>query len=298
MKNGRNGLRGIGRAFRRRISNGTGSPALVFVNHLKTGRRLSPWKAFAWSIGGLIPTMDDIQVRDRFGEEAFSVLTAGPVFGEYEPSKPRKRTKHLKRRKRRLMPHDYAFLLRESGRKYESVPDPNIFLNNPRNGHKRLTIDEIKQKRNQELQEWWCVRDREIKAQKRNASERRAEKKLRRFREELNINKDEHKSHPAQPDSEEYRSHTAYLTIRKELYRIIVCGECSAFNWVEKPGQEDKFIPDESGPVERIAVRPPGSSEDTPWMFYELKRSRRFHRETGSSSEWVWEIVLGDRIIE
>ena len=48
------------RHSRRAIENGCGSPALVFLDHIRTGRKVSKWKLFIWSLNGLIPIMDDV----------------------------------------------------------------------------------------------------------------------------------------------------------------------------------------------------------------------------------------------
>ena len=257
---------------------------------------------FIWSLGGLIPIMDEDQLRARFGENAYAILveTPGPEAVKSKVRKAKKKIPVLKKKKRRLMPSDYAWLLRESGRKYETVQDPRIFLNSPRSGHKNLTPEEREQQGAQRLQDWWRKRMDEIAQQKTNASLRRAQKKLRRFRESIYNRREQEalERKTVQTVAMEAGPRTAYVRVKPELYEIIVCGECPVFIWKETPGHEDTFLPNAYGEVKRVAIRPPGNSMKTPWAVFEVEWLRRKLREGATNSEWVWEIGLGNRVKE
>ena len=300
MKNGMT----HGERHRRRALRGYYSqPALSFLDYVRNGTPVSKWKLLTWSLNGLIPIMDDEQLRKSYGEKAFAILVAQPEKAETAAKKGMKRKKKvptLKRKKRKLMPSDYAWILRESGRSYESAPDPRLFLNAPRSGHKNLTEEEREQQKQQRLQEWWQKHTEEIARMKTNASLRRASKKLRHFRESLfNLREQEApKRKTVQSDCLEEGPRTAAVRVKPELYEIIVCGECPVFIWKEKPGLEDLFQPNALGPVKRVAVRPPGNSKKTPWAIFEVEWTRRKLREGISNSEWVWEIGLGERVKE
>ena len=212
--------------------------------------------------------------------------------------KDKARKPNLKRKKRKLMPQDYAWILRESGRKYEAVPDPRKFYESPRSGHKRMTAEEVDQKKAQKLHEWWIHHTDEISVMKEKAAARRARKKLRHFRESI-FNRREQEMlgrKTVQEVALDEGPRTAYLRIKAELYELICCGECPVFVWKEKPGYEDILQPNAYGDVKRIAVRPPGGSMKTPWAVFELEWARRKLREGISNSEWVWEIGVGERI--
>ena len=283
------------------MARGYGSPSLVFLDHIRTGRHVSSWKLFIWSLNGIIPIMDDNQLRERFGERAFALLIAAPETPVREEKKSKKKkVPLLKKKKRKLMPQDYAWLLRESGKKYETVPDPRIFLLNPRSGHKNLTEEEVDQRKQQRLHDWWNKRTEEISHMKGNAALRRARKKLRHFRESI-YNRREQEAlgrKTLTTVAMEAGPRTAFIRVKPELYEIIVCGECPVFIWKETPGREDTFQPNEYGNVKRVAIRPPGNSMKTPWAVFEIEWTRRKLREGATNSEWVWEIGIGDRVKE
>lgn len=275
-------------------------PGVAFMEYVVLGKPVSRWRLFIWALNGLIPCMDEEQLRERYGDAAYRVLYAPAEQAvKYVTKGKKKKKRSLKRKKRRLMPSDYAWLLRESGRRYDAVEDPSVFLNSPRSGHKHLTAEEREQQRNQRLQDWWEKRTDEIATMKVNAGIRRAHKKLKHFRESLYNRREQEEAkrrtvqdvalHDAGP-------RTAFVRVKPELYDIVVCGECPVFVWKESPGQEDMFQPNAYGPVKRVALRPPGGSGKTPWVLFELEWSRRRLRETNTGSEWVWEVGLGDRI--
>lgn len=292
------------RHARRVLENSGAEPVVAFLDYITNGRKVSRWQLFIWALYGRIPCMDDDQLRERYGEAAFQVLMAvvpqeKVKDGKAADKKVKRRVKSpLKRKKRRLMPSDYAWILRESGRKYETVPDPRIFFNTRRSGRKHLSREEREQKEQQRLNEWWTVHTREIHAMKERAAARRAHKKLKNFRNSIFNRREQEMAarKTVQGVALEAGPRTAFVRVKPELYEIIVCGECPVFVWKESPGNEDMFQPNAYGPVKRVAVRPPGNSMKTPWVEFELEWSRRKLRETNTGSEWVWEIGLGDRI--
>lgn len=290
------------RHARRSMSRSGGSPSLVFLDHIRTGRHVSHWKMFIWSLNGLIPIMDDEQLREHFGEEAYAILVETPdqVKEQKVGRKDKRKVTKLKKKKRRLMPSDYAWLLRESGKKYETVPDPRLFLERPRSGHKHLSEEERDQQKAQRLHDWWEKHTEEISIQKSNASLRRAQKKLRHFRESIYNRREQEALGKKTLKGVVLESgpRTSFVRVKPELYEIIVCGECPVFIWKESPGREDTFQPNEYGEVKRVAIRPPGNSMKTPWAVFEVEWLRRKLREGATNSEWVWEIGLGDRVKE
>lgn len=292
------------RHARRVLADAGAAPVVAFLDHVVRGRKVSRWKLFIWALNGLIPCMDDNQLRERYGEGAFQVLMAVATpektkDGKAADKKVKRRGKSpLKRKKRRLMPSDYAWILRESGRRYETVEDPRLFLSSRRSGRKNLSEEEREQREQQRLHEWWNEHTHEISMMKERAAARRAHKKLKNFRNSI-LNRREQEAaarKTVQGVAMETGPRTAFVRVKPELYEIIVCGECPVFVWKEAPGKEDTFQPNAYGPVKRVAVRPPGNSMKTPWAEFELEWSRRKLRETNTGVEWVWEIGLGDRI--
>lgn len=225
------------------------------------------------------------EYESLFPEKARKVLEM-PIPPANELKERRKKKKSLKRKKRKLTYTDWAYMLRQEGRNYPTISMPSR-MKTSMIGHKHKTEEEKEDEKNEKFMLLSEKYNSECKRKKVNSIRRKVDQIVKTIHEKTK------KSIIAK--SEVKKKRRLVCIIKKALYDLIALKKCSIFNRVEVPGTEKLYLPNEHGPIEIVSIKPNTQDENYVFMHFKLQSMRRFLRQKNNSSEWVWEITLGER---
>ena len=245
--------------------------------------------------------LSDEEYAVRFGPEALRVLEGGDreiaVTGKFRKSITSKRRKvRLNKRKRRLMPHDWAFILKEGGKRYP-VADA-VDSSAKKTGSKSYLRDRIEQTFGQPFSiniayklekayERQILIDERHVLEKRRAVINRTKEMIERIHERTRK--------ASEPKEEKKEFESVFLGLRGEAYELIYAGGTDTVTIVESADALEKLRPYFDKRTDEVRIYPL-KDRYSPFLVYRIASVGRRFVQTNSASMWVLDVNLGEAL--